>query len=194
MAAGVADGAAEATAGRPSSAGPVLSLRAYSTGFDTGAGRLTVVDTIDLDVARGEVIALVGESGSGKSVVCRSFIGLAGANSWRRGSASLCGIDLMTASERDFVRLRGAKAAMIFQDPVASLDPATSSGILSLLHSICKEDGIPAIVSLHQVELAKRFADRVVGLSLGRVVYDGGPAGLCDQTLDNIYSCAALAA
>ena len=128
MAAGVADGAAEATAGRPSSAGPVLSLRAYSTGFDTGAGRLTVVDTIDLDVARGEVIALVGESGSGKSVVCRSFIGLAGANSWRRGSASLCGIDLMTASERDFVRLRGAKAAMIFQDPVASLDPLQSVG------------------------------------------------------------------
>ena len=83
---------------------------------------------------------------------------------------------------------------ILADEPVASLDPATASGILSLLHSICKEDGIPAVVSLHQVELAKRFADRVVGLSLGRVVYDGDAAGLCDKTLDDIYSCAALAA
>jgi phosphonate transport system ATP-binding protein len=83
---------------------------------------------------------------------------------------------------------------ILADEPVASLDPATSASILSLLHSVCKEDGIPAIVSLHQVDWPSAFADRVVGLSQGRVVYDGEPAGLCESTLDDIYSCAALAA
>jgi phosphonate transport system ATP-binding protein len=83
---------------------------------------------------------------------------------------------------------------ILADEPVASLDPATSTNVLSLLHAVCKEDGIPAIVSLHQVELAKRFADRVIGLSQGKVAYDGDAAGLCEKTLDDIYTCTALAA
>jgi phosphonate transport system ATP-binding protein len=83
---------------------------------------------------------------------------------------------------------------ILADEPVASLDPATSDNILSLLHRICKEDGILAIVSLHQVELARRYADRVLALSGGRVVFDGPPEGLCAETLDDIYNCAPLAA
>lgn len=83
---------------------------------------------------------------------------------------------------------------ILADEPVASLDPATSDNILSLLHRICKEDGILAIVSLHQVELARRYADRVLALAGGRVVFDGPPKNLCPEKLEHIYNCTTLAA
>ena len=67
---------------------------------------------------------------------------------------------------------------VLADEPVASLDPATAERVLADLHRICREDGITAVVSLHQVEFARRFADRIVGLSKGRVVFDGPPAEL----------------
>ncbi|MCL5061879.1 MAG: hypothetical protein M1443_01530, partial [Nitrospirae bacterium] len=57
----------------------------------------------------------------------------------------------------------------------------------SLLHTICKEDGIPVVVSLHQVDLAQTYADRLIGLSDGRIVFDGSPAELSADVLDYIY-------
>ena len=83
---------------------------------------------------------------------------------------------------------------ILADEPVASLDPATSDNILGLLHRICVEDGILAIVSLHQVELARRYADRVLALSEGRLVFDGPPKELCSETLQGIYSRTPLAA
>ncbi|MCB2190913.1 MAG: phosphonate ABC transporter ATP-binding protein [Deltaproteobacteria bacterium] len=83
---------------------------------------------------------------------------------------------------------------ILADEPVASLDPATSDNILSLLHRICVEDGILAIVSLHQVELARRYADRVLALAGGRLVFDGPPRNLCSETLEDIYNCTTLAA
>ncbi|MBU1405867.1 MAG: phosphonate ABC transporter ATP-binding protein [Proteobacteria bacterium] len=76
---------------------------------------------------------------------------------------------------------------ILADEPVASLDPATSAQVLSLLHSICKEDGLTAIVSLHQVELAKTYADRVIGLANGEVVFDGDSHALTPQILETIY-------
>ena len=76
---------------------------------------------------------------------------------------------------------------MLADEPVASLDPATSHDVLSLLHAICKEDGITVVVSLHQVELAQAYADRLIGLSGGRIVFDGSPAELSADMLDKIY-------
>jgi phosphonate transport system ATP-binding protein len=78
---------------------------------------------------------------------------------------------------------------MLADEPVASLDPATSHDVLSLLHTICKEDGITVVVSLHQVEHAQAFADRLIGLSCGRIVFDGSPAELSADMLDKIYHC-----
>ncbi len=83
---------------------------------------------------------------------------------------------------------------MLADEPVASLDPATSNRVLEILSGICKEDGILAVVSLHQIELAKQFADRIIALAEGKVSYDGPPAGLCPQTLHCIYNGEALAA
>lgn len=76
---------------------------------------------------------------------------------------------------------------MLADEPVASLDPATAAKVLEDLHSICREDGITAIVSLHQVELARRFGDRIIGLSQGQIVFDGAPGRLGTAALDRIY-------
>ena len=77
---------------------------------------------------------------------------------------------------------------ILADEPVASLDPATANSILSLLHAVCKEKGLLAIVSLHQVELAKTYADRIIGLSAGKIVLDGDSTTLTPQALDRIYN------
>lgn len=76
---------------------------------------------------------------------------------------------------------------MLADEPVASLDPVTARRVLSQLRRIGEEDGITTVVSLHQVEFAREFADRVVALSHGRVVFDGAPAALNDALLTTIY-------
>ena len=76
---------------------------------------------------------------------------------------------------------------VLADEPVASLDPNTSERVLGLIKKICAEDHIPAVVSLHQVDLARLFADRIVGIAAGRVVYDGAPEGLKDEFLHSIY-------
>lgn len=78
-------------------------------------------------------------------------------------------------------------AMMLADEPVASLDPATAETVLNLLRSICKQDGIAAVVSLHQLEYARHFADRIVGLADARVVFDGTAAALNNVHLDRIY-------
>lgn len=77
---------------------------------------------------------------------------------------------------------------VLADEPVASLDPATGEKVLADLHRICREDGITAIVSLHQVDLARRFADRVIGLVNGRIVFEGTASQLGQTILDQIYT------
>ena len=77
---------------------------------------------------------------------------------------------------------------LLADEPVASLDPATSHQVLSLLHKICKEDGLTAIVSLHQVELSQEYADRIIGLTEGHVVFDSQKQTLDEASINMIYS------
>ncbi len=84
--------------------------------------------------------------------------------------------------------LMQAPRLLLADEPVASLDPATAEGVMSLLHGICKSDQLTAVVSLHQVELARRFADRIVGLRGGRVVFDGPPAALTPEHESGLYT------
>jgi phosphonate transport system ATP-binding protein len=77
---------------------------------------------------------------------------------------------------------------VLADEPVASLDPASGVKVLADLHRICREDGITAIVSLHQVDLARRFADRVIGLASGRIVFEGAASQLGQTILDQIYN------
>jgi phosphonate transport system ATP-binding protein len=72
-------------------------------------------------------------------------------------------------------------------EPVASLDPATAERLLAQMHEICKTDGLTAIVSLHQLEFARQFADRIVGLAAGAVVFDGAPSTLGSDAVSRLY-------
>lgn len=99
--------------------------------------------------------------------------------------------DQLSGGQQQRVGVARAKAQqpeiMLADEPVASLDPESAVKVLGDLHRICREDGITAVVSLHQVDLARRFADHVVGLAQGRVVFEGAPDDLGPAALDTIY-------
>lgn len=76
---------------------------------------------------------------------------------------------------------------LLADEPTSSLDPKTSVEIMGLIRDLCGSRNIPVIINMHDVELAKRFADRIIGMSEGKVVYDGAPAGLTDEQLKVIY-------
>jgi len=76
---------------------------------------------------------------------------------------------------------------LLADEPVASLDPVSGEGIMKLLRDICDSDGITVIVNLHQVDIAKRFADRIIGLNAGELVFDGTPIELDKDSLNGIY-------
>ncbi|MEQ8510779.1 MAG: phosphonate ABC transporter ATP-binding protein [Rhodospirillaceae bacterium] len=76
---------------------------------------------------------------------------------------------------------------LLVDEPTASLDPKTSRQIMRLITELCTERGLSAVVNIHDVPLAKLFAQRVVGLQLGQVVYDGPPSGLTPDVLTQIY-------
>jgi phosphonate transport system ATP-binding protein len=76
---------------------------------------------------------------------------------------------------------------LLADEPTSSLDPKTSVEIMELLASVGRSRGIAVLVNMHDVELAKRFADRVVGMCGGRIVYDGPPQYLTDDVLKQIY-------
>lgn len=76
---------------------------------------------------------------------------------------------------------------ILADEPVASLDPATAERVLALLHQICRQDGLSAIISLHQVELALKFGDRIIGINSGHVVFDGPPDKLHGDAISRIY-------
>jgi phosphonate transport system ATP-binding protein len=76
---------------------------------------------------------------------------------------------------------------LLADEPTSSLDPKTSVEIMELMRDVGREHSLPVIVNMHDVELARRFADRVIGMSGGKVVYDGTAAGLSDDVLKSIY-------
>lgn len=104
-------------------------------------------------------------------------------------------IDRLSGGQQQRVGIARALAQeprlVLADEPVASLDPATAVRVLDLLRGICKADGITAVVSLHQVELARRFADRIVGIRAGAVAFDGEPARFTDTDLHRIYGAPA---
>jgi phosphonate transport system ATP-binding protein len=76
---------------------------------------------------------------------------------------------------------------LLVDEPTASLDPKTARQIMRLICEVCRERNLPAIISLHDVLLAKMFVDRVIGLRAGEIVFDGAPSALNDAVLTEIY-------
>jgi peptide/nickel transport system ATP-binding protein len=108
---------------------PLLALRDLRVSFRTEQGVVKAVDGLDLDLQAGEVLGVVGESGSGKSVSMLALLGLIDdPNVVVEGEALFRGRDLLKLPERELRRLRGRDAAMIFQDPMTSLNPVYTVG------------------------------------------------------------------
>jgi phosphonate transport system ATP-binding protein len=123
------------------------------------------------------------------------------AAAYKRALANLERVGLLEQAEQRADRLSGgqqqrvaiARALMqqptliLADEPVASLDPKLSVVVLDTLQRVAREDRITVLVSLHVLELARRYADRIVGFQGGRVVFDGPPEALTDEVVELIY-------
>ena len=107
----------------------ILEVKNLKVSFRTQAGTLKAVRDISFDLERGKTLAIVGESGSGKSVTAKAMLGiLAGNTIIEGGEIFFDGKDLLKISEDEFHHIRGDKIAMIFQDPLSSLNPIVKIG------------------------------------------------------------------
>ena len=107
----------------------LLDVKDLRTAFKTDDGIVQAVDGISFSVEKGETLAIVGESGCGKSVTCMSIMGLLPRqNTVHSGEALLNGVDLLSMPPDKLRRVRGTDVAMIFQDPMTSLNPVHTVG------------------------------------------------------------------
>ena len=107
----------------------ILSIENLRIHFETFAGEVQAIRGVNLKLEKGETLALVGESGSGKSVTAKSVMKLLSNNAVvKEGTIIFKGENILAKSERDMQSIRGKKIAMIFQDPMTSLDPTMKIG------------------------------------------------------------------
>ena len=109
---------------------PLLYVQNLSIRFDGAPPGVNVVDDVSFSVAKGKTLCLVGESGCGKSVTALSLMGLLPTPPARivNGAAHFHGKDLLSLPERERADMRGNRTAMIFQEPMTSLNPAFTVG------------------------------------------------------------------
>jgi peptide/nickel transport system ATP-binding protein len=133
----------------------LLEVSHLRVSFATEEGRVQAVDDVSFTVDQGEIVAIVGESGSGKSVTAMTLMGLTRSpNSHFEGTATLNDQELITATDDELRKIRGGRIAMVFQDPMSSLDPVYRIG-----------DQIVEQIKAHQPDIGKAQAhDRVVEL------------------------------
>lgn len=107
----------------------ILSVNNLHVDFKTYAGDVKAIRDINFELKKGETLAIVGESGSGKSVTTRTLMGLNAKNATISGDIDFKGKKLNELKEQDWVKVRGKEIAMIFQDPMTSLDPTMKIGM-----------------------------------------------------------------
>jgi len=162
----------------------LLSVRNLRTVFNTRRGLLTAVDDVSFDVARGDILALLGESGCGKSVTALSLMGLIPPRVGHvaGGTIAFLGADVNQYDAGQLRRLRGNAMAMIFQEPLSSLNPVLTVGRqvaeAMLAHATCT----PAAVRERVVQLF-----REVGITEPARRYDSYPhelsGGMCQRIM-----------
>jgi peptide/nickel transport system ATP-binding protein/oligopeptide transport system ATP-binding protein len=110
------------------SGAPMLEVEGLRVAFAGEEGPFQAVDGVSLTLRAGEALAIVGESGSGKSATAHAIMGLAGPSARVEGSVRLNGRELIDADEEELRQMRGAKVAMVFQDPSSSFNPVYKLG------------------------------------------------------------------
>ena len=133
----------------------LLQIRDLRTHFHTDDGVARAVDGVSFDLNEGELLGLVGESGSGKSVTALSVMRLipAAAGGIQSGRVLLDGTDLVTLSDAEMCHVRGNEIAMVFQEPMTSLNPVMTCGAQ-----------IAEALILHQPELRAHARERVLDM------------------------------
>ena len=157
--------------------GPLLVVDGVKTGFVTPAGTAKAVDGVSFSLERGRTLGVVGESGSGKTVLSRSIMGLLPKrNVVREGSVIFENLEISTLRPREMRAYRGAQMAMIFQDPMTSLNPVMKVGRqiteslnyhLDISHSYARELAEALLGSVRIPEPAKRLNEYPHQLSGG---------------------------
>ena len=107
---------------------PALEIEDLSVEFSTDQGMIRAVNGVSLTISAKETLAIVGESGSGKTVLARTVINLLAANGTRTGSISIGGRDVDKLSKSEMKHFYGVEVAMVFQDPMTSLNPVKRIG------------------------------------------------------------------
>ncbi|SPU49897.1 oligopeptide ABC transporter ATP-binding protein [Bordetella trematum] len=148
---------------------PVLEIKNLVTAFDTRLGEVRAVDGVSLRLAPGKTLGIVGESGSGKSMLSLSVMGLVPPpGSVRQGEILLEGRDLRTLSARQLRAVRGNRIAMVFQEPMTSLNPVHTVGFQimeavrahhSVAPSALKEMAVEALRRVRISAPERRFSE-----------------------------------
>ena len=157
--------------------GELLKINNLIVSFENPAGELTAVKGVSLSLDKGETLALVGESGCGKTVLCKSMLKiLCDRGRIRQGSILLGEEDLIPLTEEEMQARRGSEIAMVFQDPMTSLDPAFSVGeqiaeVLRIHKGLDKADAKARAIRLMELvqipEADKRYGQRSYQFSGG---------------------------
>jgi oligopeptide/dipeptide ABC transporter ATP-binding protein len=136
---------------------PLLQVRGLKVRFATEDGTVRAVDGVDFELERGQVLGIVGESGSGKSVTALTVLGLTRAtNTMFEGEVVYKGMNLLTMPERQLRAIRGKEIAMIFQDPMTSLNPVYRVGKQIVEAILTHEDIGKRMARRRAVELLKQ--------------------------------------
>jgi phosphonate transport system ATP-binding protein len=152
-------------------------------------------------VKRLTVIENVLSGGLGYQSALRSTLRIFSHEEQRRALVNLKRVGLLEHAYKRADELSGGEqqrvaiartlmqepALILADEPVSSLDPKLSRVVLDILKRVCREDGITALVSLHTLELTREYADRVVGLKDGQIIFDGPTSELTDTVVNTVY-------
>lgn len=121
------------------------------------------------------------------ALACLEEVGLRGLADQRAGTLSGGQAQRVSVARALAQRPR----ALLADEPVASLDPEAAEDLLRLLRRVSRDDGLAVVCVLHQPELARRYADRIIGLRRGRLIFDERPAQVADRDVGALYEARA---